>query len=76
MEDGIHLNALMNMNNDGVQLILGLFILIPFVYLVSFYIIHVMEVAGFLPIPDFRMNERKGYISCLKTIFSFSHTTH
>lgn len=76
MEDGFNITALMNMNNDGVQLIVGLFVLIPIVYLLSFYLVHMMEVVGFLPIPEFRKNEKKGYINCLKTIFLFDTPEH
>ena len=73
MEDAISISALMNMNNDGLQLIVGLFILIPVVYLISFYVVYMMEIVNFLPIPEFRKNEKKGYINCLKSIFSFEN---
>lgn len=76
MEDGINISAFMNMGNDGVQLIVGLFVLIPFVYLMAFYVVHMMEISGFLPIPEFRRNEKKGYINCLRSIFSFETPDH
>jgi len=72
MEEGFDLSALMNMGSEALQLIVGIFILIPFVYVLAFYIVYLLEGVGFLDKPAFRKNEKKGYINILKTAFSLS----